>query len=498
MGGQRSAPPPSDVLPEGPLPLCLGSVQDGAAGAECGAGARLLPAAGPDRGTVLKLKFLFFLAGLSYTTWGRFATVYYNRRHMTATQIGLVEATMPLVVAVANPIWGGCADYFGSKKWVYLFTSVVGSGTLCLLAFDDIATTWHVIWGISLAMSVFSSSGVIDAYALEVCGDQGKKEYGRIRMWCAASWGLGAFIMGLISDRYGFNWNFILFASLALCNAVAVGTLIPARTQDELQRTAAQQKGETTHQLSVLLGVLTTPAVLVFLAEVFVAGACIGVVERLLFIYVENDLGGNTTLCGLIVLVTVIPELPIFHNAEAIMNRLGIQWCLALSYLSYAIRVAGYTFLHSDTRYYILLLELLHGSTFALMWVSAVERARLIALNHCPEWMAAIQAVTGATYYSLGVGSGALVGGVIFDHYGARWMYRGSASLMGALFLLRCCVAICLGSAAPPGPGASPARTPRTPGALAGGCHSSEAVSDMLHSAAASVASAPRPHGLPV
>lgn len=41
-----------------------------------------------------------------------------------------------------------------------------------------------------------------------------------------------------------------------------------------------------------------------------------GVIERgLLFIYVVKDLEGSTTMCGAIVGVTVLTELPIFHYA---------------------------------------------------------------------------------------------------------------------------------------------------------------------------------------
>ena len=39
--------------------------------------------------------------------------------------------------------------------------------------------------------------------------------------------------------------------------------------------------------------------------------------------------------------------------------------------LTYIIRAYGYTLLTHDTRFYILGLEILHGFTFAGMWISA-------------------------------------------------------------------------------------------------------------------------------
>eukprot|EP00660_Eupelagonema_oceanica_P000749 gene749-2409_t len=48
------------------------------------------------------------------------------------------------------------------------------------------------------------------------------------------------------------------------------------------------------------------------------------------------DIRIGRLLCGLIVFVTALPELPIFHYAEVIMDRLGVHWWLAISYPSYA------------------------------------------------------------------------------------------------------------------------------------------------------------------
>jgi hypothetical protein len=67
-----------------------------------------------------------------------------------------------------------------------------------------------------------------------------------------------------------------------------------------------------------------------------------GVIERgLLFIYVIQDLKGSTTLCGAIVGVTVLFELPIFHYAGAILDYMGHSNALLASFISYTIRVWG-------------------------------------------------------------------------------------------------------------------------------------------------------------
>ncbi len=53
-----------------------------------------------------------------------------------------------------------------------------------------------------------------------------------------------------------------------------------------------------------------------------------GIVERLLFIYLTDTLGGSVFLCGLTVGVTVVIELPIFYYAERLMNRYIARVCI--------------------------------------------------------------------------------------------------------------------------------------------------------------------------
>eukprot|EP00976_Prorocentrum_cordatum_P065404 1177897-Prorocentrum_minimum.AAC.2 len=65
---------------------------------------------------------------------------------------------------------------------------------------------------------------------------QGKNLYGHVRLWGAVSWGLGAFFMGLINDRYGFEYNFILFGILSAATILLVQFKIPDREYEEDHR----------------------------------------------------------------------------------------------------------------------------------------------------------------------------------------------------------------------------------------------------------------------
>ena len=103
----------------------------------------------------------------------------------------------------------------------------------------------------------------------------------------------------------------------------------------------------------------------------------------------------------------------------------------------YSIRSFGYTILTVETRYYILILETLHGLTFALLWSASVEYGKI----HAPkDFTTTMQSIITTAYSAAGVGIGSLVGGYIMDKYGGRWMYRGSAALSLLVFFVHAAV----------------------------------------------------------
>jgi hypothetical protein len=66
-----------------------------------------------------------------------------------------------------------------------------------------------------------------------------------------------------------------------------------------------------------------------------------GFVERFLFIYLIDELGASTLLCGGTVLLTVLFEIPIFHYYDKIERTIGRGGVLTVAYICYVIRVFG-------------------------------------------------------------------------------------------------------------------------------------------------------------
>jgi predicted MFS family arabinose efflux permease len=338
----------------------------------------------------------------------------------------------------------------------------------------------------------------MDICTLDVLGDEAQKLYGRVRLFAAIGWAVGSFTIGALTDRYGFNINFVIFGVLSVVVLVLIHITLPTHTTAEKrvlaarahQRDALKERllldsdsgdgessqsppgngDESTHSIVLVtdgsdgggdgigggggdniavvsgvtasddaaaigsffdvLKVLCRPSNLFFMFELLVMGAAVGIVERLLFVYMINDLKTSTTLCGLTVVTTVLPEIPIFWHGQAILRCLGRHTMLLISFFAYVVRAYSYTLLDESTAGWIVLVEVLHGVTFALLWTVAMDFANSAAP---PGWRAAFVGVVSGFYRCIGGGAGSYGGGLVLQHYGGKTLYLYAAYIVAAL-----------------------------------------------------------------
>jgi PPP family 3-phenylpropionic acid transporter len=381
-------------------------------------------------------RFLFFLGGLSASTWGRFGVVYYNEvAHLSPQQIGILQGLTPLLSFVAMPCWGVVADWIQSRKKVFLFTKVLG--TICLLALSVVPHDFTPILLCVSGLSLFRASGVLDAFVLDYLGESHRSLYGSIRLWTAVSWGIGAVVMGWITDTFGFHLNFILFGSMMAIMLTFAFFGLPARSKSEQARYEQvhqhQQEEDGHPKFQVLVRALCRLPVVFWLLQVITIGCGMALVDTFLFLYLQNDLGASTKLCGLTVGITVLMELPIFHYSQFLLERVGHDALFCISMAAYAVRVFGYTFLTETTIYWILPLEILHGITFACMWIASVEFSATVAPD---EWSTTVQTILSACFACFGNVLGGFVGGWVMQKYGAVALYRGMGWIVWGVLIL--------------------------------------------------------------
>ena len=378
---------------------------------------------------------LYFLNGLSASTWGRFGVVFYHLAGLSPLQIGILQGMGPLLSFFAIPLWGLLADWIQSRKQVYLLTNTCGS--MALLSLSVLPHNFGWILACVSLMSLFRSSGVLDAFCLDYLGETHRGMYGTIRLWTSISWGLGALIMGYMTDAFGFEGNFCLYGIMMALKLLAVTFGLPARSKSEQARheerirrsndnqtttTIGEEPSSNRPDLAILFQALFQYPVLIWLLEVSIVGCGMAIVESFLFVYLEQDLEASTKLCGATVAVTVIFELPIFHYSNQLLEHMGHDALFTTALIAYILRVFGYTYLTTGTVDWVLALEALHGVTFACMWIASIDFSSAAAPA---EWSTTFQTLLSACFGCFGYVVGGIAGGWVMQTYSANVLFRG-------------------------------------------------------------------------
>jgi len=167
-----------------------------------------------------------------------------------------------------------------------------------------------------------------------------------------------------------------------------------------------------------------------FLLSFFILNSGTSVVESLVFLFFEF-MGSSYTLCGFTTTVTVLFEIPIFQYGDFLLKNLGSGKMLIIACLAYVTRVFGYTLIPRNHIALVLLLEPLHGVTYAFSQLSVVE---FFARHTPPGYEARGQGILSLVR-GLASFIGLSVGGWSEQTYGPVIMYRGFATAVSFAIL---------------------------------------------------------------
>jgi len=359
--------------------------------------------------------FVFFGAAACFIP---FITLYYQGLGLSGREIGLLSGIVPLITMFSASLWGMVSDATGKHRLLFMI-SIIGVW-VCVLLITQASTFLQLI-PIVMVYAVFFSPIIplTDNSVMASLGDRGS-EYGRIRVWGSYGWGIAAVIIGVIIERNGLQWGFVGFLSSWLL-LLFIGSRLPMAV--------AAAGGKFWQELRILLSDRNW---FLFLAVALIEGMSLGVFLSFLFIYLE-DIGASRAIMGLSLTAATLSEIPIFLYSRKLLGRWNAQFLLALSLLFTVIRAFAYV--NMTAPWQVLLISLLHGPTFALMWTSGVAYANKMAP---PGLGATAQGVFGGTVMGLGSALGAFSGGFIYDAYGAlvAFQWAGFASLLALILFV--------------------------------------------------------------
>lgn len=180
-----------------------------------------------------------------------------------------------------------------------------------------------------------------------------------------------------------------------------------------------------------------------------ISGALISIQWSYFFLYLSGVYSEDFTyISGLsMVSQSFLGELPFFMLAQHVIKLFGRTHTLSFSIITIGIRYLLYEYLlPNNSMYFVLLTETFHGPNFGLFYVVMTEVG--LDYSDCDEAIseivnqglvpnspnklqqlrlalrATMQSLVSACYEGLGLGIGAIVGGIVIDKYGFNFLWH--------------------------------------------------------------------------
>lgn len=353
--------------------------------------------------------FLFYGAGASLSP---FLSVYLKDIGLSPAEIGVLLSVPPLILLVGGPVWSGFADARQRHRTLML-VAILGS-----ILFSAAVYKLRGLAFLLPAVAVYSffNAPIIplaDSSTLALLGDR-RDEYGRIRVWGSVAWGLVGPATGFLIDRSGIAWAFIGYILLMIL-ALPVAAKLP------LEQSRLSQpfwKG--------MRSAFADRRWYLFLLAAAISGIAGAAVNSFLFLYMQA-VGSDGTVMGLSLTVATVAQIPFFLYTNLLVRRWGARRLLLVGMILFAVRFLLYAVTSSP--WIILAVQLLHGPTFAAIWVAGVSYANEISP---PGLGATSQGLFSAVFFGLGAVLGGIICGSSFSAFGAHGMFGMLAVVVAA------------------------------------------------------------------
>jgi MFS transporter, PPP family, 3-phenylpropionic acid transporter len=344
--------------------------------------------------------FFYYAAGAALFP---FVGLYYREIGLSSQEIGWLFALKPFTSLFSASLWGGVADATRRHRQLLLIAILGGIGAALTLS---VTTLWIALIPVVITFAFFMAPIIplVDNSVLETLGEN-RNRYGRIRLWGALGWGITALVIGQLTESFGLSYSFYGYAIL-MSGCFVIATQLPISPVHIGQSFKVGLKQLVANKQGLL-----------FLVTLLISGIGLSTAHSFLFLYMK-DLGASQSLMGMALAIATVSELFVFFYSGRLLDRWGTRRVLIASLIAHIIRLIGYSAVRSPE--WVLLIQLLHGPTFSLIWVAGVSYANQMA----PKGMGATaQGLLSAIYFGVGATGGGLFGGYLYEHLGPFHMY---------------------------------------------------------------------------
>jgi PPP family 3-phenylpropionic acid transporter len=363
------------------------------------------------------LRTLFLVSGAGGAALLPFFSLLLRRRGLDPEHIGLVLGAASLAGAAAMPVWSHFADTrLGAIRVLQLsaFGTVAGAIALALWGWS--------LWPILLIAAVMSACSapeapLSDALAVGYLGPERMTEYGQIRLWASAGWGVAVIAFGALFQRVGLGPVLPIYAVGIALLGIWTLRLPPGAPVPQPAHSRLGAVGDTFRSSPRLAPFLAGT----FLVSVASAGAWSFIGLRIL------GRGGGPFLVGLAAGLTAFVEIPVMQRSGSLGRRFGLRNVYVTGALVYALVFLAWVFIRDPVL--ITLVASADGIAFALIYTGVVVIVGQIVPRHLGSTGQALAQTLG---WEVAPIIGATLGGVVFARLGAPTLFAGCATFAAA------------------------------------------------------------------
>jgi PPP family 3-phenylpropionic acid transporter len=337
---------------------------------------------------------------------------------LSGTEIGAIMSISPVVMLLAQPLWGMVTDYTRKPVFVLIIalwiTAIIG---FAYSLADEYR--WLIVITVLLAAVQSAIVPISDSIALHHVQQAGGS-YGSIRLWGSLGFAVAVLAGGWLSDRFAFIMIFYLF-SFMLILAAFLAWRFPKLSQTMNEGT-----------LRGVRQLLAIPRFLLLLLATFLIFGPILANNSYFGIFIKQ-LGGTLTGIGLAFLLAAGSEAPFMKMTDGLIRRFGL-----IPLFIFATVVSGLRWLLyfcEPPLVFVYMTTVVQGFSVGLSIPVALQYVREIAPKH-------VQATAVSLYSAAGNGLGAwfctFIGGYLLDRYhiGAVYLFFSVCTFIGMLSLI--------------------------------------------------------------
>ena len=373
---------------------------------------------------ILRAKLLAFCVPLSGVAWSRFQNFVLLDAGYSPTTIGFLKSSSYFGKIIFAPFWGIVGDLYSPV--FALLVSYVISGLSLELMRQCIIHKWsfYAIYIIKMVRSACNCIGpVTEAVLFSVTRRRKDGEsYGKQRIWSSIAWGGGSLFAGCLIDQFGL-WSIFPFTYLMICIAIIIlytfsltdfdnskhqvdeHTVVHKTDQKLIEE--QQSKLQLDKVMEGLNQLLLHPELSKTAYQVIFTGFFMTLVDQILPIQLEKK-NVSRWMNGLTTFISIMSSIPIYYYCENIIQNKGIHWMFQIAQSVYGIRLLGMATLSffNPAYQYILLIffQLLHGITFALIWLGATYKIQ--SLSYKLNLTTSASTLVSTLYFTIGQGFG--------------------------------------------------------------------------------------------